>query len=104
MFNVTSLSKNMSKRISIYEEDIVIKPSTELIPDEYEHKLNKNVSFHIFTLPEIKNNLEQICKTFKSIGYNVNDDKIHSVDSKIQFEKELEKGMSYIFNIFYMYI
>lgn len=91
---LVSASASKKKR-SFYtvEEDIVIKPSTELIPDEYEHSTNENILFHVFRTPTQPD--EELAKDLincvKDINYKVDaKTNIHSLDTVEQLNANLK--------------
>lgn len=75
-------------------ENIVLKPSVELIPDEYEHVDNKAALVHIFR-GEYKHDLIN-CERFRGslvkIGYEVPDENVHFIRTKEQVQRDLEKS------------
>lgn len=95
-------SQPISNKISDYidddMEDIVLKPSTELIPDEYEHVDNTKALVHIFR-GEYKydaKNTEHFYKCLAEMGYNISDDYIHYIRNK-EYILKLLKDSEVIF-------
>lgn len=75
-------------------EDIVLKPSVELIPDEYEHVDNTAALVHIFR-GEYKHdafNTERLLYSLRKIGYEVSHDNIHYIRKREQVQKDLHES------------
>ncbi|CAG9824542.1 unnamed protein product [Phaedon cochleariae] len=69
-----------ANRISFVEEDIEVKPSPELIPDEYEHfqESASRIAVHIFA-EKAEHNVTQFCDALKICGIHVNEGNKHSL-------------------------
>ncbi|XP_072397150.1 uncharacterized protein [Diabrotica undecimpunctata] len=78
-----------SNRGSTYEEEIEVKPSTELIPDEYEHfgnqpKFSVHTFFHDTEADE--NNENEFLTTLRGIGITCENGDRHNLDKEKIFE------------------
>lgn len=74
------------------EEDceIFLKPSTELIPDEYEHVDNEGAAVHIFIFKE---NMERkFVDCMSSLGYIVPENHIHPLSSRLEVIASLRRS------------
>ncbi|XP_063910703.1 uncharacterized protein LOC135127929, partial [Zophobas morio] len=73
------------------EEDIIVKPSTELIPDEYEHSTNQSVLFHVFAAPLVTPLAEELLKSVRLINYDVDTKRnLHDLNKPNEFWTHLE--------------
>ncbi|KAF5287191.1 hypothetical protein FQA39_LY16010 [Lamprigera yunnana] len=70
-------------------EKIHIPPSTELIPDEYEHEDNRNGLVLIFYSKYDENSKQVIAQEFNYQGYDVSEDNIFKLSTKNQVLGEL---------------
>lgn len=73
-------------------EYIILKPSVELIPDEYEHSDNKAALVHVFR-GEYKHdafNTERFLFTLRDLGYEVPLENVHFIRKKQEVLKDLE--------------
>lgn len=87
-------SGNLSYNKNDEMEDIILKPSTELIPDEYEHVNNKDVLVHFF-VGEYKhdaNNSDVFSKSLENIGYDVPIENVHKIKKKETVLAELQSS------------
>ncbi|XP_050497973.1 uncharacterized protein LOC114327987 [Diabrotica virgifera virgifera] len=78
-----------SNRSSAYEEEIEVHPSTELIPDEYEHFGNQpKFLVHTFfkDTEADKDNEKDFLKTLSEIGITCKDEDRHNLDQEKIFE------------------
>ncbi|CAH0546105.1 unnamed protein product [Brassicogethes aeneus] len=105
---LSTASKMAEKRYSYIDEEIDIKPSTELIPDEYEHKLNEKIDVHLFRSFTYDGQANLI-ETLKSIDLNL-EENIHDVKDEETLEKKLtnikeecqnKDGIMLIFNFYW---
>jgi hypothetical protein len=85
-------SQSTIRRKSFYdEEQIDIKPSPELIPDEYEHSTSDSVLIHIFRTDDDSKPAEDLMKTVAAINNTISATKnLHYLDKKEEFFKDLE--------------
>ncbi|XP_044761373.1 uncharacterized protein LOC123318717 isoform X2 [Coccinella septempunctata] len=77
--------------MSFEEEDceIFLKPSTELIPDEYEHDDQESASVHVFIFKE---NMERkFVDCMRSLGYIVPEKNIHPLSSRMDVIATLQR-------------
>ncbi|RZC36709.1 uncharacterized protein BDFB_005547 [Asbolus verrucosus] len=84
---------NTKRKKSFYaeEEDIVVKPSTELIPDEYEHVSNDTVLLHIFATPIEQDLVDGLLQTMQDIDYKIDaNTSLHDLNESKSFLKDLE--------------
>lgn len=68
---------------TVYKEDIHVNPSTELIPDEYEHsqeEASSRILIHTFVSEE-KTDVNKLVETLETVGLKVNKDKMHSLNT-----------------------
>lgn len=75
-------------------ENIVLKPSVELIPDEYEHTDNEVALVHIFR-GEYKHdafNTERFLFSMKKLEYNVPNENVHFIRTKEAVIKDLDNS------------
>jgi hypothetical protein len=73
------------------EEQIDIKPSPELIPDEYEHSTSDSVLIHIFRTDDDSKPAEDLMNTVAAINNTISATKnLHYLDKKEEFFKDLE--------------
>lgn len=97
-------SQSVPNKISAYieddMEDIVLKPSTELIPDEYEHVDNTKALVHIFCGEHKYDfiNTQNFYKCLSEMGYKIPDEHVHFIRTKEYLLKRL-KDSEVIFNI-----
>jgi hypothetical protein len=79
-------------RKSFYdEEQIDIKPSPELIPDEYEHSTSDSVLIHIFRTVDDSKPAEDLMNTVAAINNTISAEKnLHYLDKREGFFKDLE--------------
>ncbi|XP_045463575.1 uncharacterized protein LOC123673162 isoform X2 [Harmonia axyridis] len=77
--------------MSVDEEDcnIFLKPSTELIPDEYQNDRNEHASVHIFVFKEHMERKFVDC--MRSLGYIVREKNIHILSSRNDAIAALER-------------
>lgn len=74
----------MSRPASYIEEEIIVKPSTELIADEYEHfreDSSCNILVHTFVSDDKQEDVDVFVKTFDDIGLKVDSSNQHSLDT-----------------------
>lgn len=77
-------------------ENIILKPSVELIPDEYEHVDNKAALVHVFR-GEYKHdaiNTERFLRSMNNIGYEVPFENVHFIRKRDQVLKDLDESES----------
>lgn len=75
-------------------EHIVLKPSAELIPDEYQHTDNKAALVHIFR-GEYKHdalNTKALIVSLNQLGYEVPYKNVHFIRRKEQVQKDLDNS------------
>lgn len=81
-------------------EDIVLKPSVELIPDEYEHTDNKAALVHIFR-GEYKHdviNTERVRLSLQKLGYDIPFENVHFIRKRKQVQEDLDESMYLLMN------
>ena len=88
---VASTTTKRKKSFIAIEEDIIVKPSTELIPDEYEHSTNQSVLFHVFAAPLVTPLAEELLKSVRLINYDVDTKRnLHDLNKPNEFWTHLE--------------
>lgn len=75
-------------------EDIILKPSTELIPDEYEHTSNADALVHVFRgeFEHDADNTTEFLDSLEKIGYKVSIEVVHHIKKKAEVLKQLEES------------
>ncbi|XP_044269759.1 uncharacterized protein LOC123014617 [Tribolium madens] len=86
-----TITETKRKKSFYDEEEIVIKPSTELIPDEYKHDVEENVLLHIFKTDYDEGTAEELLEAAKYIKYKVNNDNLHNLNTREEFYEDIEK-------------
>ncbi|EFA01237.1 hypothetical protein TcasGA2_TC000068 [Tribolium castaneum] len=87
-----SIVTEPKRKKSYYEdEEIIIKPSTELIPDEYKHEVEENVLLHIFKTDYDDETAEEILESAKYINYKVDSNNLHNLNTRNEFYEDIEK-------------
>lgn len=73
-------------------EKIVLKPSVELIPDEYKHIDNSSALVHIFRgfYKHDADNTREIMSSLENIGYKISIHNVHFISTKDQIQKDLD--------------
>lgn len=69
---------------SLIEEDIVVKPSTELIADEYEHfqdDASRKILVHTFSSKEKAEYADAFADTLATIGLIIDENKMHCLNT-----------------------
>lgn len=82
------------------EEEILVRPSTELVPDEYEHEEEKHILVHVFT--EKKKNVDRFINTLKAKNYDIPENNVHDL-TKDSCDKILEDSKSKFNNILILF-
>lgn len=97
----TNEPQKARRKSSFYdEEEIVIKPSTELIPDEYKFSVDDTVAFHIFKTDDDEENAQDILDAAEFIQYKVDSTNLHNLNTRKEFFQDLYKGK---YNLFFWY-
>lgn len=83
------------RRKSLYQEkeDIVCKPSTELIPDEYQHGSIKSIGIHVFRDADDDRHTDQ---SFGDAFHNANKINYYNISTVDQLQKDLNYSKFFV--------